>query len=130
MSTSNLVLIWKVRMWREGRKGFTLDRSGILRGSMGLIVMMRPAPTLQLAFQMRTGVGHLRWTLTDWVILEKIKRAIMNHYTSMPIYDVFTHTKKRRSVTLFLTHVDRERMIFSTQSRSSWRARLKQMQES
>jgi hypothetical protein len=29
-----------------------------LRGSIGLIVMMRPAPTLQLAFQMRTGVRH------------------------------------------------------------------------
>ena len=31
----------------------------------------------------------------------------------MPIYDIFTHTKKRRSATLF-THVDRERMIYST----------------
>ena len=40
---------------------------------MGLIVMMRPAPTLQLAFQMRTGVGHSRWTETDWVISENIK---------------------------------------------------------
>ena len=31
-----------------------------------------PHPAL-LAFQMRTGVRHLRWTDTDWVILEKMK---------------------------------------------------------
>jgi hypothetical protein len=86
---------------------------------MGLIATMRPAPTLQLAFQMRTGVGHLRlddWTETNWVILEKIKtrnNEPLYEYANVQHLYSYLKTPLRH---LFLTHMDRERMIFSTQS--------------
>jgi hypothetical protein len=58
---------------KRGTKRLYIGSERYIGGSMCLIVMMRPAPTLQLAFQMRTGVGHLRRTLTDWVFLENMK---------------------------------------------------------
>ena len=57
MSTSNLVLIWKVRMC-GGAKRLGIGSERYIEVFYSLIVMMRPAPTLQLAFQMRTGVRH------------------------------------------------------------------------
>jgi hypothetical protein len=57
---------------KRGTKKLYIGSERYIGGSMCLIVMMRPAPTLQLAFQMRTGVRHFD-VETDWVILENIK---------------------------------------------------------
>jgi hypothetical protein len=43
---------------KRGTKRLEIGPEWYIGGSMCLIVVMRPAPTLQLAFQMRTGVRH------------------------------------------------------------------------
>ena len=43
---------------KRGTKRLNIGSERYIGGSMYLIVVMRPAPTLQLAFQMRTGVRH------------------------------------------------------------------------
>ena len=75
-----------------------------------------------------------RRNMRKWERQKKCKLSDFGKYNALTLricqVTIFSLTPKKRRSATFFTHVDRERMIFSSQSRSSWRARLKQMRES